>query len=66
MNIKYIINNSNGSTFKEISGRTFKNLEISLLTINEQKRISNILWNIDEKISLLKKINKNWLCRNPI
>ena len=40
MNIKYIINNSNGSTFKEISGRTFKNLEISLLTINEQKRIS--------------------------
>ena len=59
MNIKYIINNSNGSTFKEISGRTFKNLEISLPTINEQKRISNILWNIDEKISLLKKINKN-------
>ena len=59
MNIKYIINNSNGSTFKEISGRTFKNLEISLPTINEQKKISNILWNIDEKISLLKKINKN-------
>ena len=59
LNIKYIINNSNGSTFKEISGGTFKNLEISLPALNEQKKISSILWNIDEKISVLKKINKN-------
>ena len=61
LNIKYIINNSNGSTFKEISGGTFKNLEISLPALNEQKKISSILWNIDEKISVLKKINKNLL-----
>ena len=59
LNINYIINNSNGSTFKEISGKTFKNLEISLPTLNEQKRISKILWNIDKKISVLKKINQN-------
>ena len=59
LNIKYIINNSNGSTFKEISGGTFKNLEISLPSINEQKAISSILWTIDEEISVLKKINKN-------
>ena len=59
LNIKYIINNSNGSTFKEISGGTFKNLEISLPSLNEQKAISSVLWAIDEKISVLKKINRN-------
>lgn len=59
LNIKYIINNSNGSTFKEISGGTFKNLEISLPPIDKQKRITSILWNIDERISILKKMNKN-------
>ena len=59
LNIKYIINNSSGSTFNEISGGTFKNLEISLPSINEQKAISSVLWTIDEKISVLKKINKN-------
>lgn len=59
LNIKYIINNSSGSTFNEISGGTFKNLEISLPSLNEQKAISSILWTIDEKISVLKKINKN-------
>ena len=59
LNIKYIINNANGSTFKEISGGTFKNLEISLPPLNEQKAISSVLWTIDEKISVLKKIKKN-------
>lgn len=59
LNIKYIINNSNGSTFKEISGGTFKNLELSLPSLNEQKAISSVLWTIDEKISVLKRINKN-------
>lgn len=59
LNIKYIINNANGSTFNEISGGTFKNLEISLPSITEQKAISSVLWTIDEKISVLKRINKN-------
>lgn len=59
LNIKYIINNSNGSTFKEISGGTFKNLEIALPSLKEQKVISSVLWTIDEKISVLKKVNKN-------
>ena len=52
LNIKYIINNSNGSTFKEISGGTFKNLELSLPSLNEQKAMSSVLWTIDEKISV--------------
>ena len=59
LNIKYIINNANGSTFNEISGGTFKNLEISLPSITEQKAISSVLWTLDEKISVLKRINKN-------
>ena len=59
LNVKYIINNANGSTFNEISGGTFKNLEISLPSITEQKAISSVLWTLDEKISVLKKINKN-------
>ena len=59
LNIKYIINNSNGSTFKEISGGTFKNLELSLPSLNEQKAMSSVLWTIDEKIFVLKRINKN-------
>lgn len=59
LNIKYIINNANGSTFNEISGGTFKNLEISLPSITEQKAISSLLWTFDEKISVLKKINNN-------
>lgn len=59
LNIEYIINNSNGSTFKEISGSTFKNLTISLPSLENQKRISLVLWNIDEKIENLRKLNKN-------
>ena len=59
LNINYIINNANGSTFNEISGGTFKNLEISLPSITEQKAISSVLWTIDEKVSVLKRINNN-------
>ena len=42
-NMEYIINSSSGSTFKEISGRMFKSLEISLPSIKEQNIISSIL-----------------------
>ena len=59
LNINYIINNANGSTFKEISGKTFKELTISLPSLDVQKKISNILWSIDEKIGINKKINHN-------
>ena len=58
-NMEYIINSSSGSTFKEISGRMFKSLEISLPSIKEQNIISSILWTFDKKISVLNKINKN-------
>lgn len=59
LNINYIINNANGSTFKEISGKTFKELTISLPSLDVQKKISNILWSIDEKIKFNKKLNHN-------
>ncbi len=59
LNINYIINNANGSTFKEISGSTFRNLNISLPSLKNQKKIASILWNIDEKIEILNKINNN-------
>ena len=59
LNINYIVNNANGSTFKEISGKTFKELTISLPSLDVQKKISNILWSIDEKIGINKKINHN-------
>ena len=59
LNINYIINNANGSTFKEISGSTFRNLNISLPSLKNQKKIASILWNIDEKIETLNKINNN-------
>lgn len=59
LNINYIINNANGSTFKEISGKTFKELTVSLPSLDVQKKISNILWSIDEKIKFNKKLNHN-------
>lgn len=59
LNVTYIIQNSNGSTFKEISASTFKNLEINLPSLKEQYLISNILKKIDEKIECNTKINNN-------
>ena len=59
LNMDYIINNSSGSTFKEISSSVFKNLTIYLPQLSIQKSVSNILWNIDLKIQNLYKINQN-------
>lgn len=60
LNVNYIIQNSSGSTFNEISASTFKNLEIQLPPIKEQHIISSILKNIDKKIELNIKINNNF------
>jgi len=47
-----------GSTFKEISGTTIKNLEILLPPLKEQQKIAEILSSLDEKIELNIKMNK--------
>lgn len=59
-NITYIIHRANGSTFKEISAKTFKKIEIDLPDLVIQKKISNILKKIDEEIEINYNINKNY------
>ena len=61
LNVEYIIQNSSGSTFKEISATTFKNLEIHLPSLKEQHIISDILKKIDQKIEINNEINNNKL-----
>jgi type I restriction enzyme, S subunit len=47
------------STFAEISGGDMKNLELLVtLDINEQKKISDILSSLDDKIELNRKMNE--------
>lgn len=60
-NNKNIIENmGSGTTFKEVSGNTMKNIVVKVPTdIKVQKKISSILGSIDEKIELNNKINKN-------
>ncbi|MGN1394303.1 MAG: restriction endonuclease subunit S, partial [Succinivibrionaceae bacterium] len=49
-----------GSTFKEVSGIIMKNIVVQIpQSIEEQRRISTILDNIDTKIELNNAINKN-------
>lgn len=51
-----------GTTFKEVSGNTMKNIVVSVPTEKEvQKRISTILDSIDDKIEKNASINNN-LC----
>ncbi len=47
-----------GSTFKEISGTTIKNLDIIIPPLKEQQKIVEILSSLDEKIELNIKMNK--------
>lgn len=49
-----------GTTFKEVSGTTMKNVVVKVPeTIEEQRRISSILDAIDKKIELNQEINNN-------
>ena len=49
-----------GTTFKEVSGTTMKNVIVKVPeTIEEQRRISSILDAIDKKIELNQEINNN-------
>lgn len=48
-----------GTTFKEVSGATMKNFEVTLPPLAEQKRIAAILGALDDKIELNRRINAN-------
>ena len=48
-----------GTTFKEVSGAVMKNVEISLPSLEEQRRIAGILGAIDDKIENNRRINTN-------
>ncbi len=48
-----------GTTFKEVSGAVMKNVEISLPSLEEQRRIAGILGAIDDKIENNRRINDN-------
>lgn len=54
-NIEYIKSKANGSTFKEISGSSFKNLNIDVPDLETQKKIVRTLSALDQKIELNNK-----------
>lgn len=50
---------ASGSTFKEISGSVLKNIKIILPSYIEQKEIARVLFSLDSKIELNRKMNKS-------
>ena len=55
-----IENLGSGTTFKEISGSTMKNIKVRVPKVKEiQSKIASILTSIDDKIELNQKINNN-------
>lgn len=48
-----------GTTFKEVSGATMKNIEVLLPPLAEQERIAGILGALDDKIECNNRINRN-------
>ncbi|WP_443738349.1 restriction endonuclease subunit S [Treponema sp.] len=57
-NIDYIKNLGGGTTFSEISKTTLEEIELFLPDLPTQKAIAKVLTDIDAKIALNKKINK--------
>ena len=59
-NKKKIENMGSGTTFKEVSGNTMKNIEITIPTeFQIQEKIAGILGALDDKIELNNAINNN-------
>lgn len=59
-NKDYIASKGSGSTFKEVSGSVMKGIELSIpKDINDQRKISKVLYDIDKKIELNNEINNN-------
>ena len=54
-----IENLGSGTTFKEVSGSTMKNVPVKVPPFPTQQKIASILSSLDDKIELNKKINTN-------
>jgi len=52
-NKELLIKNSSGSTFLELSTKSFKNLEVLLPPLPEQQKIAEILSTVDAKIEII-------------
>ena len=48
-----------GTTFKEVSGSTMRNIEVSVPGLEMQKKVAKILSSLDDKIELNTAINHN-------
>lgn len=57
-NVEYIKALGGGTTFSEISKTTLEEIELNLPSLPTQQRIAKVLTDIDNKIALNKKINK--------
>ena len=53
-----IENMASGSTFREVSKTQFENIELNLPSLEEQKRIADILTALDDKIELNNQMNQ--------
>ena len=49
---------SSGTTFKEISGKAFKQIKFNVPPLPEQKAIAHILGSLDDKIELNRRMNE--------
>jgi len=58
-NVQTLIDNASGSTFRELNSKTLRSLKFAFPEIKEQKKITEILSSLDDKIELNRKINKN-------
>lgn len=60
-NIFRLKKNTHGSVFDTITRETFDGIEVDIPDIEEQKIVTSILGNYDEKIELIRVINNNLL-----
>lgn len=50
---------ANGGAQQNLNAQRIKDFEITVPSLNEQKRIADILWALDDKIELNRRINAN-------
>ena len=58
-NVVLLKKNTHGSVFDTITRDTFDGIEVELPSLQEQKAVASILRDLDDKIELNNKINKN-------
>lgn len=55
---EYMLAHSNGSTVMHLSVKAVPNMELNLPSLDQQKKIANILSSLDEKIELNRRMNE--------